>query len=115
MNTLHHIIPEITENALLKRIKSVVLAIEPSATLALYGSRARGEATAESDWDILIVVEGAVSHSRKTALWDALYLLELETGESIGATIKSRSEWNENPIVRASAFYQNLEREALEY
>jgi uncharacterized protein len=103
------------KNSLLERITSVVHRIEPTAELALYGSQARGEATPESDWDILILLEGEVSHKRKVSIWDALYLLELETDESIGTTIKSRTEWETNPILHSTGLYQNLHVEAFQF
>ncbi|MEB2836899.1 MAG: nucleotidyltransferase domain-containing protein [Desulfurococcales archaeon] len=34
----------------------------------LFGSRARGDARPDSDWDILVVVEGRIDRRRKTIL-----------------------------------------------
>jgi len=44
--------------ALLKLVKDVVREIEPAAEIILYGSRSRNEETSESDWDLLILVDG---------------------------------------------------------
>jgi predicted nucleotidyltransferase len=40
---------------LLERVKQAVHEVEPEADIVLYGSRARGDAHAESDWDFLIL------------------------------------------------------------
>lgn len=48
---------------LLQQIKEIVCAIEPTAKLFLYGSRARNDARLDSDWDILILVDVVVSPS----------------------------------------------------
>ncbi len=38
-----------------QNIKSTVLQIVPDPEVTLFGSRAKGTANAESDWDILII------------------------------------------------------------
>jgi len=47
---------------LLQRIKELVCAIEPTAQIFLYGSRARNDARPDSDWDILILVDVSSIH-----------------------------------------------------
>lgn len=44
---------------LLEQVKQSVHEIEPDADIILYGSRARGDAHAESDWDFLILLSNA--------------------------------------------------------
>jgi uncharacterized protein len=53
---------------LLQQIKELVCAIEPTAKVFLYGSRARNDARPDSDWDILILVDGVVNPSRRDRL-----------------------------------------------
>lgn len=94
------------------RIKAAIHAIEPSASVILYGSRARGTAREDSDWDLLVLVDGRVDAERKRALRDALYALEWDTGEVITSSIKSRESWNE-PRLKVSPFYQAVNRDGV--
>lgn len=98
--------------ALTPRIKAAIQAIEPDATVILYGSRARGSAQADSDWDLLVLVDGVVDLSRKRAIRRALYDLEWETGEVITSAIKNREAWNA-PRLRVSPFYQAVARDGV--
>jgi uncharacterized protein len=50
---------------LLQRVKQAVHEVEPEADIVLYGSRARGDARAESDWDFLILLDGAVDDAHR--------------------------------------------------
>ena len=58
---------------LLQRIKELVCAIEPTAQIFLYGSRARQDARPDSDWDILILVDGIVNPSQRDRLRHQIY------------------------------------------
>ena len=98
--------------ALLQNIKELVQAIEPSAQIFLYGSRARSEARPYSDWDILILVDGVVSPSRRDRLRHQIYEIEWETGEVICSIIRSRQEWN-TPRFQQTPFSISIEKEAI--
>ena len=42
---------------MIERIKASVREIDPEARIYLYGSRVRGTAREDSDWDVLILVD----------------------------------------------------------
>ncbi len=98
--------------ALLQRIKQTILEKEPGAEIILYGSRSRGEANEESDWDLLILLDGAVDDTRKDTIRHALYEIEWELEVVICSIIYSWSEWNE-PQYKFSPFHQNIEHEGV--
>jgi predicted nucleotidyltransferase len=101
--------------ALLVDIRAAVREVEPSATVILYGSRARGDAAPDSDWDILVLVNGPVDHQRATAVRHRLYSLEfsVETCPVLSAIVRSRQDWD-SPLYRAMPFHENVEREGIE-
>ncbi|MFN5855487.1 MAG: nucleotidyltransferase domain-containing protein [Pseudanabaenaceae cyanobacterium] len=98
--------------ALLKQIKEIVCAIEPTAQILLYGSRARDDARPDSDWDILILVDGVVNSSRRDRLRHQIYEIEWETGEVICSIIRSRQEWN-TPRFQQTPFSESIKKEAI--
>lgn len=97
---------------LLARVKQTILALEPSAEVLLYGSRARGEAARDSDWDFFILVDGEVDSARTSAIRHALYDLELETDEVLSCIVRSRDDW-ESPLYQAMPFHQSVIEEGL--
>src|SRR5438105_15047215 len=101
------------ERVLLARIEEAVLALEPEASVLLYGSRARGDARAGSDWDILVLVDGPVDARRSGAVDGRLLELCAETGEEISVLTLSRDDWN-SPRWRVLPFHQNIDTDGIE-
>jgi len=97
---------------LLQDVKQAIHKVEPVAEVILYGSRARGDAASESDWDFLILVDGAVDEQRVDAIRYQIYEVEWETGEVLSSIIRSWKEWN-SPVYQAMPFYQNVKREGM--
>ena len=98
--------------ALLQRIKELVCAIEPTAQIFLYGSRARHDERPDSDWDILILVDGVVNPSRRDRLRHQIYEIEWATGEVICAIVRSRQEWH-TPRFQQTPFSKSIEKESI--
>lgn len=67
----------------------------PNAEVWLYGSEARGEATSDSDIDLLVLMDVP-----RIALEDRMNInrhfndIELETGVMINAFIQTREKWS---------------------
>jgi predicted nucleotidyltransferase len=101
-----------TDIYLLRRIKELVREIVPDAQIILYGSRARGDAQADSDYDILILVDGPLNWRLERTIGDHLYDLELETGETLSIQVYSKDTWN-SPIYRITPFRKNVEQEGI--
>ena len=97
---------------LLLKIKSSIIQECPSAEIILYGSRARGEATSLSDWDILILVENndKITES-EDRFRNNLYELELETGQIISTLVYSKEYWIKK--LKYSPLYINVNKEGI--
>ena len=83
----------INREELLKRVKSAVLELEPEAEVILYGSRAKGTARSDSDWDFLILLPEPVDRVLEMNIKDRLYDIELETDMVLSSIIRSKQEW----------------------
>jgi len=84
-------------NEILSRVKSQVLAVMPEAEILLFGSRAYGIPTEESDWDILILTEGPVNAAIKKNIHTSLFPLSVEIGAFINTLTIQKNEWENNP------------------
>lgn len=95
---------------ILQRIKMIVLQSEPSAKIYLYGSRARGTAKLDSDWDLLILLnKDGITDEEEQKITHPLYDLEFEIGEVISPMVYSEKEWDSK--YRITPFYSNVMRE----
>jgi uncharacterized protein len=100
------------DRAVLERIRDAVHEVEPSARIILYGSRARGEAEPDSDWDLLVLVDGPCDFRRAEAVQDRLFDLALETDTVLCAIVESEQDWDSS-LFRAMPFHANVEREGI--
>lgn len=103
----------IKNKKILLRIKQLVNLADPTATIILYGSHARGENKKQSDIDLLILVDiDKVSYSDEKRIKYPLYDLEFETGKVISPLIISRKDW----VTRHSItpLYKNITKEGVQ-
>jgi predicted nucleotidyltransferase len=96
----------------LRQVCNAIERIDSSAEVILYGSRARGDADPESDYDLLILTEGKVSLAREDDFRRELFPLELKTGAVITVILVSKKAWK-SAIYSAMPFYQNVRRDGV--
>ena len=97
---------------ILHRIKSGIAAKDPNAEVFLYGSRARKDNRADSDWDILAITpKDKITFDYETELIDPIFDIELESGQVISLLVYSKSDWmNKMPF---SPLFYNVQKEGI--
>ncbi|MBR1485305.1 MAG: nucleotidyltransferase domain-containing protein [Prevotella sp.] len=96
----------------LNQIKAVARDTAPAGSLVLlFGSRARGQARKDSDWDILIVLpKNQLQQDDYDQVSYPLVELGWMLGEQINPIVYTEQEWQANSI---TPFYDNVQRDAI--
>ncbi len=94
-----------------KRIRNCIDPIDPKAKVIIFGSRARGDAKEESDWDILILTDFPVTYEIERSFRNNLFDLEIETGEVFSTFVYQNHIWENRHKV--TPLYQNIKREGI--
>ena len=103
----------VKDNDILLKIKQSVNLTDPTATVILYGSYARGQNNKQSDIDILILVDrDKISYSEEQKIKYPLYDLEFETGLIISPLIFSRNDWETRHAI--TPFYKNVKKDGVQ-
>jgi predicted nucleotidyltransferase len=100
------------ERTLLAQCREAVRAMVPNAEVILYGSRARGDARTDSDYYLLVLVDGEVDWRLEDQIRQRLHPLELTTGAVLTVHAYSRRAWD-SPLYRAMPFTQHVERDGI--
>lgn len=100
------------QEQVINRIKALGKQILPEgASLWLYGSRARGDARPESDYDLLILLDKErISMADFDHYMIPLSDFGISVGEDIRAHIYTRSDWK---MWREAPFNENVEEDKI--
>lgn len=97
------IIKEISSN-----IKDIV---SDKGHVYLYGSRARGDANKDSDWDFLVLLDKPkIENSDHDSVGYAITSLGWDYGECFIPILYTKSEWDSFSFM---PFYKNVERDKI--
>lgn len=80
------------ERGILRRILDAARTELPDASVIFFGSRARGDAEEDSDWDILVLTE-TVDWKIERRVFSALYKIELDEDIIINPLVIARDDW----------------------
>ncbi len=99
-----------TDAEFLQRVKRSVHEIDPHAEVWLFGSRARGDAREDSDWDFLVFTKNDLSGGRRWQFTDHLFEVELATGRMISTIVWPQQE---RPRYAVTDLYANVMDEGI--
>lgn len=81
------------------------------SSLWLYGSRARGEAHADSDWDLLVLVnKSAIETDDFKNICYPLVLAGWQHGADVNPQLYTKGEWDKR---RFTPYFDNVEHDKL--
>ena len=97
---------------ILNMIRDTIRTVEPTAEIILYGSRARGDARDDSDWDVLAIVDKPrLSLKDRGNLQYLVWDKGLDMGEEINVFSYTKQQWEQAP---PSLFKINVMREGIQ-
>lgn len=100
-----------SQDNILNVIRQEINRLAPGAKTILFGSRARNDFRADSDWDILILLN---KESLEPADYDnisyPLYELGWRLNERISPKLYTTKEWSKRSF---TPFYKNIEQEGI--
>jgi uncharacterized protein len=95
-----------------KEIKRAIMETDSSATVILFGSRARESARDDSDWDILVLLDKPhVSIRDEQVFRHRLYDLELKFTTPISTFVYSSAEWKSN--LSDTPLHKSIDKEGI--
>lgn len=98
--------------AFLSKIKKNVQEVDSDAQVWLYGSRARGDAREDSDWDILVLSpKDKLSFKEEERFMDHICDLIVETGQVVQLFAYGIKDWHKRHAI--TPFYQSIKSEAI--
>lgn len=91
-------------------VSEAVRDIDPGAEIFLFGSRARIQARADSDWDFLVLSDKINTREERRRFHAHLLELELATGEVFSFLINTPDDWERK---REWPIYEEVKKDSV--
>ena len=99
------------QDEILELIRNTIREVEPEAQIILYGSRARGDAREDSDWDVLTIVDKPrLTLKERSNIQYPIWDKGLAIGQEINVFPYTRRQWEQAP---PSLFKYNVMKEGI--
>lgn len=103
---------KVNEQMMSELIKQNVHEIDNTAQVWLYGSRARGEAREDSDWDVLVLSQkDKLTFKEEEKFMDHICELMVKTGQAIQLFAYGMKDWHTRHSI--TPFYKNIQADAI--
>ncbi len=100
------------QSEIAQAVKRIVLEFDPGAEVILYGSRARGDAEPDSDWDFLVLTSFQFPFEMEETLHCRIYPVQLVNDAVLTMMVEPKSDWR-LALNQTTPFYANVDREGL--
>ncbi len=101
-----------TEKNVIERFKTAVLDELDTATVVVFGSRARGDADVDSDMDVLVILDREIDERIRDVVSDCAWEAGFRHGIVVVPVVVSKEEW-ETGAVRHSLLGKAVMQEGL--
>ncbi|MCL4428987.1 MAG: nucleotidyltransferase domain-containing protein [Deltaproteobacteria bacterium] len=96
----------------IKELKKTMLNLYPDAEIILFGSKARGDYSKDSDIDILILLDRPVNSRLREKIIGCVYDIELKYDLIFGLLVENRNLWHTSKYQVIPIVY-NINREGI--
>ena len=101
----------IAQDPILRQIQTAVVEAVSPDKIILFGSRARGEATLHSDYDLFIIKDD-IQNEREIARQINYRLLREDIGQAVDIVVASTETWNRN-VNKIGMIYKKIDEEGI--
>lgn len=100
------------ERLALEMLKNRIKSLTAINKVLVFGSVARGEATEESDMDVLVITEEPVNYKDETAIFDIIFFINMEYDTNISVVVTPKEKWD-SPLWSLLPLYQVIDKEGI--
>lgn len=112
MNTLSRINLKSADRDALLAVAEALRLTTAVNRIVLFGSKARGDDRADSDIDLLVLLDGPADSNIKDALRQKMFEIEMDRDVCISLLIRSADEWDYG-ILQAAFIHSEIEEQGV--